>query len=112
MAESCLLWQLMGMLHAFINILDCLMAPCLVYNMTMIQYKVGVASLAAAWFIHWPVAVASAWFIWTPTSWLIPELAICDMVYMRVLQLPRDTSLCCYEITHARLLFLYHTEVI
>jgi len=40
----------------FINVLDSLMAPCLVYNMVIyIQYTAGSASMASAWFIHWPV---------------------------------------------------------
>jgi len=47
----------------FINIWDSLMAPCLVYNTASrrpcIQYTAGVASMASAWFIHWPV-----WTVW------------------------------------------------
>jgi len=41
----------------FINILDSLTAPCLVYNTTMycIQYTADAASMAGAWFTHWPV---------------------------------------------------------
>jgi len=42
-------------LHAFINILDSLTAPCLVYNTAMYTVYGRVESMASAWFIHGPV---------------------------------------------------------
>ena len=38
----------------FTNILDSLTASCLVYNKAMYTVA-GAASMAGAWFIHWPV---------------------------------------------------------
>jgi len=42
-----------GRCMLFINMLDSLTAPCLMYN--MVVYTAGAASKAVAWFIHWPV---------------------------------------------------------